>query len=61
MTCEEKILDDISNGNQSAIVEMFDKLYNQIIASSEQADWEENILYHFYRIWKKIKINMVLF
>ena len=55
MTCEEKILDDISNGNQSAIVEMFDKLYNQIIASSEQADWEENILYSFYPDLEKDK------
>ena len=47
-TAEEKILEHATSKRKEEMLAMFDQLYEEIIASSEPADWQENILYSFF-------------
>lgn len=52
-TAEEVMLDYIRKKDSSAVIQMFDKLYEEIKSSSSKVNWDANILYSFYPDIKK--------
>lgn len=47
-TAEEVMLDYVRKEDSSAVIQMFDKLYEEIKSSSPKVNWDANILYSFY-------------
>ena len=46
-TLEEVLLDAYRKGDADKVYALFDSLYTQILQSSEEVSWEENIMYTF--------------
>lgn len=44
---EDVLRDAINDGNKERFIDLFKKVYAEVIKSSEHADWSENILYTF--------------